>query len=269
MHDNPTFLLGMPRSGTTWLSQLIEAHPSFLVRLSPNYSYPLKNKLNPSSTLNEWTEVLTEAIETTDEFMTQDWQRDAGNLIERPSEARATRLAIKDTRFHDTYLAGMRVLPDARTVYLVRNPCAVLYSWHRSPEFPADADWTQEWRTGTTRKREGDGEFWGFNDWMDITQRYLDLSALLPNRVFILRFESLMYELEPTLERLMDFLEAPVDQAMAEFARRSHGGHDPNPYSIHKDPNAVLDSWRGNLEETIEQAVAADLAGTELEQFLR
>ena len=76
----PLFLLGMPRSGTTWLSQIFESSPDFIVRLSPNYSRPLKNVLDLGSSREEWVSSFSYALHTDDEFMTQDFRRANGEL---------------------------------------------------------------------------------------------------------------------------------------------------------------------------------------------
>ena len=66
--EETIFLLGMPRSGTTWLSQIFEASPEIVVRLSPNYSYPLKNTLSLAGDREAWIRQLSAALESDDPF---------------------------------------------------------------------------------------------------------------------------------------------------------------------------------------------------------
>ena len=153
---SPVFLLGMPRSGTTWLSQIFESARDFVVRLSPPYSYAFRDRLTEASRREDWHEVLQGAISSEDAFLTQDWRRDSGELTRfEKDSASITRLAVKDTRFHHLYRAGMAALPGARTIYIVRHPAASLWSWKNCKEFPDVAVFEEEWRTARCRKQEG------------------------------------------------------------------------------------------------------------------
>ncbi len=182
--SSPIFLLGMPRSGTTWLSQIIESSPDVIVRLSPNYSYKLKNRLTVNSGLSEWQSVLSQAIDSDDKFLTQNWRRETGELsyFSAQREHTKAKFFIKDTRFHDVYQAGMDLMERARIVYIVRHPAAALWSWSQCKEFPEGANFQEEWRAGNCRKHEGPGEYWGFDDWKHLTAEYLKREAENPQR---------------------------------------------------------------------------------------
>ena len=56
----PVFLLGMPRSGTTWLSQIFDLSPKTCVRRSPNFSYRMKNTFAKGMTKERWVELMME-----------------------------------------------------------------------------------------------------------------------------------------------------------------------------------------------------------------
>ena len=190
---SPVLLLGMPRSGTTWLSQIFESSPQFLVRLSPNFSHRLKNQIDATSTREAWIDQLVEAANCDDAFMTQNWRRDTGELarFDSATAGSETHLAIKDTRFHELYQRALSLLPGARCIYVVRHPAGAINSWWRSKEFPPDAILDREWRGGACRK-DGPGEHWGFDDWRLLTDRYLDLEELHPQRYCTFRYEDLV-----------------------------------------------------------------------------
>lgn len=266
----PLFLLGMPRSGTTWLSQILESSPHCIVRLSPNYSYPLKNRLTVTSTAADWAAVFDEAIATHDAFMTQNWRRETRELPLFPSKSvdELKRLVLKDTRFHDLYLEGMTVFPAAKTVYIVRHPAAALWSWRSCKEFPEGADFRREWRTGECRKREGPGEYWGFDDWKSLTQLYCDLASRHPHRYLIVRYENFVSQALREAEQLFHFAEVPMSPAIEEFVRHSQSLHDERPYAVFKRPT-VRDAWKRDFPADILAEIDRDLAGTPLEAFLR
>ena len=266
--QDPVFLLGMPRSGTTWLSQIVESSPDFEVRLSPNYSYPLKNRLDATSSREAWLEVLQAAVDTDDAFMTQDWRRETGELarFEHPrSEQR--RLAVKDTRFHELYLRGLELFPQAQCVAIVRHPAGALASWRDSKEFPEGQRFEAEWRSGGARKQEGPGEYWGFDDWVRVTSMFLARQAREPARMHILRYEDLVRDPLATTGELFDFLGCGLSETTRGFIASSRAHHDARTYSVFKSPETA-DAWRASFPAAILGEMEAELRGTGLERFL-
>ncbi len=262
----PLFLLGMPRSGTTWLSQIFESSPDFLVRLSPNYSHPLKNQIDLTASKADWIDHLSAAAESDDPFMTQNWRRDTGELATFPSTTDAAQyLAIKDTRFHDLYQRAMELLPDALLIYVVRHPGGAINSWWQSEEFPSDSDIIEEWRTGECRKQTM-GEYWGFSDWRCLTERYLYLEEQDPNRYRVFRYEDLVRERESISADLFAFVGCEIPPSTQAFLGESKSRHDERSYSVYKDPS-VVDRWRSELPPEIRSSIDAELAGTRLARF--
>lgn len=264
--EHPIFLLGMPRSGTTWLSQIFESSSDFLVRLSPNYSYLLKNQITITSSRTEWLDHLEAAANSEDPFMTQSWRRDTGELSRFHSSPDNSKcLVIKDTRFHDLYQRAMEILDDAKIVYVVRHPGGAINSWWRSKEFPPDADLDKEWRTGTCRKQDP-GEFWGFDDWCSITTRYLELEASDPERYLVFRYEDLVQQRERVATNLFSFAGCELSPETSKFLRDSGDHHDDRPYSVFKSPT-VAERWRSELPSEIQEAIETELLDTPLARF--
>jgi hypothetical protein len=174
---------------------------------------------------------------------------------------------VKDTRFHDLYQRAMQLLDDAKLLYVVRHPCGALNSWKRSNEFPEGADFDAEWRGGACRKNEGPGEYWGFDDWCALTERYLDLQAAEPERCRVFRYEALVRDPEAITRQLFGFVGASLPAQTTEFLRASRSRHDERPYAVFKDPS-VADAWREQFPSSIRSAIEDSLEGTRLEGFL-
>lgn len=257
--ESPTFLLGMPRSGTTWLSQIFESSPEIVVRLSPPYSWDFGGRLDLDSDARQWRTILQGAIDSHDKYVTQNYLRERGELPEFGDKTTATHLAIKDTRFHALYLAGMSALPAARTVYIVRNPGAALWSWRMCKEFPADADFREHWRSGACRKVEGPGEYWGFDDWLNLTTSFLKLAADDPKRYLVVRYEDLVTRPRDTTERMFSFCDLELPQATVDFLRSSQSSFDPRTYSVFKGPK-LRDDWRQELPSDIYAEIEKETA---------
>ena len=264
----PLFLLGMPRSGTTWLSQVFESSPDFIVRLSPNYSWPLKNQLDLDSSRDDWVANLSAALSSDDPFMTQDFRRETGEIATFPprSPTEVRRLAIKDTRFHDLYQRATEIFGEAQIIYLVRHPGGMLNSWWRSSEFPAGAELAAEWRTGACRKSGGPGEYWGFDDWRALTERYLAFERQAPERYRVCRYEDLVRNRQQVSAELFEFAGYRLRPATSAFLRDSANRHDGRDYAVFKDPS-VADRWRSELPEPVRAAIRDELAGTPLAEF--
>ncbi|MGB0953860.1 MAG: sulfotransferase family protein [Planctomycetota bacterium] len=269
MLERPIFLLGMPRSGTTWLSQVFEAHPATLVRLSPNFSYALKGQLTPTSTPSTWREVLGAAASSDDAFLTQDWRRQRGDLPRHQGKKDAQHLVIKDTRYFEVYRGGMKSLPDARCLFVVRNPCAALNSWMQSAEFPSEALFLDEWLDGQCRKTSGEGEYWGFEDWCLQARLFLDLQKQNPKRFRVFPFEEMVRDPAANLKKLFAFVGMELTEEVLSFVKQSHASHEGDGYSVFKDPRHVLDRWRETFPAAIAEDITKRLAGTDLETYLR
>jgi hypothetical protein len=268
MIERPIFLLGMPRSGTTWLSQVFDAHSEVLVRLSPNFSYALKDRLTLNSDRKAWLEVLGEAASSDDRFLTQDWRRERGDLPVHGSKAQPRNLVIKDTRYFGVYRAGIERLTEARCLFVVRHPCATLNSWIDSAEFPENARIEEEWREGKCRKGFGSGEYWGFEDWCRQTRAFLALQEQDPEHYLVFSFEQLVRDPAANLRSLFSFTGIELSDEVLEFVTRSHERHESDGYSVFKNPHHVLERWRENFPSDIAETITAELSGTDLESYI-
>lgn len=268
MFKNIVCIFGMPRSGTSWLSQIFDSSPSVRFRLSPLFSYEFKNQLNESSSRRDWEIVLQGAYRSSNAFMNQTYRRDAQEYpVFSEKDSAPENLVIKDTRFHNLIEPMLSLFNNLRIIAIVRHPCGAIHSWLKAPrEFPSGADPLREWRSGACRKTAY-GEFWGFDDWMTVTRLHLRLARAMPDRFRITRYEQLVREPIGETQRLFDFSGIAYSDQTASFLRDSHARHLDGEYAVFKDPS-VADAWRTGLHPAIRDRILADLAGTDLEEFV-
>ncbi|MFC1778222.1 sulfotransferase [Pseudomonadota bacterium] len=262
------WIAGMPRSGTTWLSQIFASSPDVRLKFCPLFSYEFKNALDESSSASQWEGLFIDLYETNSEFLDQEHLRKHG-LVPTFEEKKENpkHLIIKSTRFHNLIPYILRLNESIRFVHIVRHPCATIYSWINTPrEFPGHANHLEEWRTGECRKI-GPGEFWGFDDWKHVTTQALKLSNQYPDRYKVIRYESLVKNTQRVTEELFQFFQIPLEKQTLDFIAFSQSKHDKNKHSVFKVPK-LKERWEGLLDPSIVSECINDVRDTELEQFL-
>lgn len=269
MSFNVTWLSGMPRSGTTWMSQIFASSPEVRLKFCPLFSYEFKNVLNEESSTGDWEELFFNVYKTKSEFLDQDYLRKKG-LVPYFEEKKETpeHLVIKSTRFHNLTPHLLEKNSQVRFVHLVRHPCASLHSWLTNEyEFPSTASPLLEWRKGACRKTEV-GEFWGFDDWKYVNSQALRLEKKYPDRFQVIRYEELIKDTANSVKALFLGLGIPYDSQTDEFIRLSRSKHDTNKRSVYKK-TASDEEWVNSLDPKIISTCLDELRGTELEKFLK
>ena len=261
-------VVGMPRSGTSWLSQIVDSSPIVRYRLSPFFSYSYKGLVDEHSGKEVYETVFRGAYHSHDDFMSRSRERAAGYY---PSfdqkDFHPSVLAIKMTRFHNLITRMMELIDNLHMLALVRHPCGAIHSWLTAPgEFPVGADPLVEWRTGVCRKNAPE-EFWGFNDWKKVTRLHLALEKRFPSRFSIVQYETLVEHTHEETRKMFDFLSLPFQEQTATFINASHRNHNSNEYSVFKKAT-VKDRWRSELNVGIQRSIISEITGTDLERFL-
>ena len=263
------WISGMPRSGTTWLSQIFASCPDVRLKICPLFSYEFKNILDESSSAQQWKKLFADVYQTNSDFLDQEYLRKQG-LVPSFSEnnQHPGNLIIKSNRFHNLVPHILKLNSEIRFIHIVRHPCAIIYSWLSNPlEFPENADPKMEWRSGQCRKN-GPGEFWGFNDWMQVTRQALHLNEQYPNRHRIIRYEDLARNPREQTQELFEYFQLPYGKQTRDFLELSHSRHDIHKRSVFKNPSK-RDRWQKLIDPVIASECIEKVKGTELEQFIR
>ena len=266
MYEEAIFLMGMARSGTSWVGQIFDSSPEVRYRFQPMFSYEFRRR--------EFSKKLLEEIyESKDAFISQ---RNGGEFFGSRSDyatfekVESARFMIaKMIRFH--HLAE-NLMKEGKIVYLVRHPCGSINSWLRSPE-SKNCDWPEEWRTGAKKKerekeKSGVKEYCGFNDWKTLTLKYLHLAEQHPNRCRILSYEAMVDDTIQETQMLFDWCGVPFTTQTQEFINLSKRSHSDDPYAVQKDSKQVKSQWRSQLDPNIQSTINNEIKGTPLEKFL-
>jgi len=269
MFEEIIVVMGMPRSGTSWLSQIFDSCPQVRFRLSPLFSYEFKNYVNETSSKELWEHVLRGAYKSDNDFMNQSERRKFGQYPSfKKKDAKPRHLVIKDTRFHNLTERMLDLFDNLKMVAIVRHPCGAIHSWLATPsEFPQGADPMKEWRTGSCRKM-GYGEFWGFNDWKQVTRLHLRLERHMSSRFIIQRYEDLVKNPVKETQKLFRFFGLHYTEQTESFIEASQAVHVDGEYAVFKNPS-VKDRWRSELHHEIQKTIIEEIKGGDLERFLQ
>lgn len=257
----------MPRSGTSWLGQIIDSSPNVAYRLEPIFSYAFKNAVDEKSSREDYRTFFNNIYNSRDDFLLQTEKRKSGIYPTFAKKDNPEFLAFKTTRFHHLMENMLGYFSNLKIISIVRHPCGAINSWLNTPrEFPATADPFQEWKTGKCRKTAKE-EFWGFNDWKKVTTLHLKLERKYSHQFKIIRYEDLVENTIEKTKKLFEFTKIKLEQQTIDFIQKCHDRHDEDSYSVFKRKQ-VVENWKMTLNQTIQNQIFAELKRTPLKKFL-
>jgi len=262
-------IFGMPRSGTSFVGQIIDSCPIVAYRMEPIFSYKLKNIVDEKSSKDEYVEFFRRAFnEDNDEFMNQLDKRKKG-LYPNFNKTRKLILAFKTTRFHQLIPSLLSYFKDnfLKIISVVRHPAGAIYSWINTPkEFPPNlCNVETDWLTGRCRKTSEE-EFWGFEDWKKVTKLHLEMEKKYRN-FKIFQYENIVFNTKEETLKMFSFLHLPYTDQTDRYIRECNSVHIDDPYAVYKN-RAVANKWKRNLDRGIIKKIVSDIKNTPLERFL-
>src|SRR6185437_3073974 len=204
MLQSPVFVIGFPRSGTTLLEQMIDAHPDFCSMDERGYVYQLIERMEHAG--QRYPVDLADLTQTEADQLRQVYGRLVAHTL---PDLGQHRLVDKNPLNMLCLPMILRLFPDACIVLCVRHPCDVLLSCSmqafRSPAFRAMCSSLPRLARGYT---EAFGQCCGH------------LGVFKP-RVLEWRYELVVADLDTAVARLGSFLEVRDASAMSGFAEHA------------------------------------------------
>lgn len=265
---NKIAIFGVPRSGTTWLSQILNSHPDVALRFQPLFSYGHKGTLSEHSSAQEVQIFFEDILRTKDAFalMTTEPQK---NFPTFQKSIAPTHIVFKETRYLHVIENMLSQCADIKIIGIVRNPLAVLASWMQAPkEFKSEWDINSEWRSAASKNQNRPEEFYGFEKWKTIAEAFLRFRNQFPQQFLLVRYDELNRKPLDTTKEIFDFCELQVCDQVADFLDASKSRHDTDPYSIFR-AKANDDSWQGVLPDELVKQIRSELKHTPLDIFLQ
>jgi Sulfotransferase family len=216
----PVFLVGCPRSGTTLLQRLLDAHSMVAIAPETHFMRRFWGRRTEYGDLTDdrrFERVVNDIIATpefsdmkleADRFMAAAWRLDRSYsalfrlLLSSFANQRGVRVVGEKTPGHVVYMQTLECFfPGARFIHIIRDPRAVVNSWRRVP-----------WSSGTI---VGDISSW---------RRYVVTARKHPpaaGALHTVRYETLVRKPEQALRAICEFLRIPFEPAMLEFHQRT------------------------------------------------
>lgn len=201
MLQSPVFVIGFPRSGTTLLEQMLDAHPDFRSMDERGYVYQLIERIERAGQSYP-PDLATLTQQEADQLRAVYWE-----LVEHTLPDLGQRRLIDKNPLNMLCLPLiLRLFPEARIILCIRHPCDVLLSCSmqafRSPAFRAMCSSLPRLARGYTEAFE---------------QCCRHIEVFKP-RVLEWRYESVVDDFEGAVTRLGRFLEVADASPFAGFA---------------------------------------------------
>lgn len=228
---SPIFVVGFPRSGTTLLEQMLDAHPQLCAMDERPFLQGVAERLERRGVA--WPDGLGELDDHACAALRADyWQSVRGVVQLQPGQ----RLVDKNPLNLLRLPLIRRLFPEAHVILALRHPCDVLLSCYmqafRSPAFALLCSSAQ-------RLAQGYADAMGF--WLHHVQ-------LLQPRALELRYEDLVADPQAQVARLGDFLQLEQPARLLEFQRhaRAKGFISTPSYAqvVEGINRKGLDRWR-------------------------
>lgn len=188
-NDSPIFVVGFPRSGTTLLEQMLDAHP----RLQSMDENPFFNRL--AGILRRHDPRILEDLSVLQQYDCDELRKRYNMLVgERISRRWDARLVDKNPLNMQWLPIIYRLFPEAKFILALRHPCDVILSCYM-----------QNFRSSmlssacTSLERLAHGYVEVMTNWLE------DVSIFKPT-VLVSRYESLVDDVEQQAKRIAQFL---------------------------------------------------------------
>lgn len=204
--DDPAFLIGFPRSGTTLLDQILDAHPKLVTMEEKPALDAVRTAV--AALPGGYPEALA-GLEAEDiQRLRRLYFSEAHRYVSVPGGLR-----LVDKMPLNTIDAGLiaRLFPRAKVLLALRHPCDVVLSGFMQAFKPNPSMVQFETLKSSAAFYARVMELWG------------QYERVLPLAVHRIRYEDLIADFETETRRMLAFLDLPWDEAVLAYAERAKG----------------------------------------------
>lgn len=253
-------LHSVPRSGSSWLGQILNSCESVNYKFQPLFSYEFKNYLNEKSSKNKINTFFKKIAMDNSDFLIQKDKINQG-LYPRFTKTDYTHVIYKEVRYHHILDNLLEKDKELKIIGLIRNPYAIIYSYLNSPrEFRKDLGWNEleEWEYATKKNLGKKEEFFGYNKWKEVYFLFNKLNTLYPNRFLIVYYDNLLQNTLLEVKNIFKFCELDLSNQVKEFLNSSKSTLKNSTYSVYRKKKSD-DLWENKLNNKIAEKIKDDL----------
>ena len=257
MFKRIVMICGVPRSGTSWVGQILDSSPETVYRFQPLFSWAFKNYIGPNSSKKKCDSFFTKVYNSQNPFLLQAERKKEGIYpVFGHKDPLSPVLVIKMVRYHHLLPMLLDYFENTLQVaFIIRHPCGVINSWLKTPkEFFKDADPQVEWDLAESRNKDKPEEYWGFDGWKRFLDIYSTIKEQFPQNVFLINYEQLVINTMDQVTDLFSFLNIEISLQTKQFLLESTQINNSDPYSVYKNKK-VKDNWKIELDPAIKDAV--------------
>jgi len=249
--EDPVFVIGAPRSGTSVLAWSVAAHPDFWTSPETDFLYWLFAR-------GHLDEAMSKSIDRSDNGWLTRMELNRADLIEALGVGINGLIskASGGLRWVDqspTYTLATnelaRLFPGAMFLHILRDGRSVVNSMIKSG---FSASWASDFRLAC-------------RTWSTFVERAQSFAEVRPNRCLTIQYGALVADPEAQFAAVMEFLGAPQSPAPANFlmGNRINSSYQPDgPPSGYVGPSDPWSSWSQK-----EQAIFMEEAGDTMAKF--
>lgn len=237
MYKRIVALYGVPRSGTSWLGQILDSSSNTAYRFQPLFSYQFKNRIKVEDTKEEIEKFFSDLYnEKNNEFLNQTKEREEGICPKfKKNNSESDILVYKEVRYLYTIPLLLDKMPNIKIIGIVRNPYDVLESWINAPsEFKKEWNIEEEWYFGQNKNEYKPENYYGYSKWKECMKMFKEMQKKYPKKFFLIQYEKLYKNAEKTVREIFDFCEIPFDKQTVDFIYESQNKTVANAYGVYR-----------------------------------
>ena len=258
-----------PRSGSSWLGQILNSSPKVCFRFQPLFSYAFKDYLNDKSSREDVVGFFENIAKSSDDFLLQKDKIENGEYPLFKKDDNLTHIIYKEVRYHNILENLLAQDKDLKVIGLVRNPFAVISSFLNSPrEFRKDLGWieAEEWKLAEKKNKNKAEEYFGFEKWREIYFLFTELKRRYPDRFLLVSYDDLIEDTVNQVKKIFKFCDMEINEQTYSFIQRSNVSGKETVYSVYRDKKHNI-SWVNILDKAIQSMIEVDLQKNDILEF--
>ena len=259
----------VPRSGSSWLGQILNSSKKVCFRFQPLFSYAFKDYLSEKSSKKDIVSFFEKIAQSDDDFLLQTDKVDSGEYPSFVKEDEPSHVIYKEVRYHNILENLLIKDEEIKVIGIIRNPFAVVSSFLNSPrEFRKDLSWieSEEWRFAQKKNLNKHEEFFGYEKWKEVYFLFMKLKQVYKDRFCLVFYDALIGDTLKEVERIFKFCNLEVQSQTIQFLNDSKSSEKESVYSVFRNKKQDVE-WKDLLTETIFSEIKDDIIENKITEF--